>query len=465
MRWRDALAEEPWQSIAVGGYHALALTEDGALHAWGENYYGQCRIPLGDQFTAVAAGQYHSLALRRDGSIAAWGDNTRGQCLAPRGRGFVAIAAGNWHSLAIRSDGTVVGWGWNKYGQCDVSCVEQCTAICAGYSHSLALTQNGALLAWGSNTDGQCDVPEGNNFVDVAAGAFHSVALRSDGSLAAWGRDDDGQCEVPIGTDFVGIAAGAFHSLALRAEGTVAAWGYNSYGQCDLPSEGHMAAIVAGGYLTFGVAAEGQATPLLATTASRKTVTSETPMPVASETAPMEDAQDASSEETPTVFASSGEMPMVAAGEDRPMTMAFGGDDSTARVVDSSLNPGEGESQSSCDIPMAKADDRAQEPVTPVGSDERATLAGRVPAEVSPFSDQAFSSRFVEDVTSQVSLVLAACIGFGLAAITTVFVLLRREARKWRAQRKQKQEGREAVLWDLLLEGDEHQVLAPPHDR
>jgi hypothetical protein len=50
---------------------------------------------------AIAAGGYHSLALKQDGSIVGWGWNHRGQVTPPPGNHYVAITAGGDYSLAI----------------------------------------------------------------------------------------------------------------------------------------------------------------------------------------------------------------------------------------------------------------------------------------------------------------------------------------------------------------------------
>ena len=69
----------------------------------------------------IAAGGYHSLALKEDGMVVAWGENDNNQCDVPSGlKDVVAIEAGGFHTLALKEDGTVVAWGWNYDNQCDV---------------------------------------------------------------------------------------------------------------------------------------------------------------------------------------------------------------------------------------------------------------------------------------------------------------------------------------------------------
>jgi alpha-tubulin suppressor-like RCC1 family protein len=81
--------------------------------AWGANDYSQTMVPSGlTGVTAIAAGGYHTLALKNDGTVVAWGDNSIGQRTVPTGvTGVTAIAAGYNYSVAVKRDGTVVAWG------------------------------------------------------------------------------------------------------------------------------------------------------------------------------------------------------------------------------------------------------------------------------------------------------------------------------------------------------------------
>jgi alpha-tubulin suppressor-like RCC1 family protein len=80
-------------AIFAGDYHSLALSSDGKVYATGQNAYGQ--LGLGDTtdcntFTdvtslsgktiiAISVGGFHSLALSNDGKIYATGNNYYGQ--------------------------------------------------------------------------------------------------------------------------------------------------------------------------------------------------------------------------------------------------------------------------------------------------------------------------------------------------------------------------------------------------
>ncbi len=246
--------------------------------AWGDNRYGQTRLPVSaNDVKAIAAGDVHSLALRSDGSVLAFGLSVQGQTAVPAGLANVkAIAAAGDHSLALRVNGSVVAWGFNPYGQTNIpENLSRVTGIACGTLHNLALKADGTVVAWGSNFEGESNVPASlSNVIAIAAGANHSLALRADGSVVAWGDNYAGKASVPSDlSNVVAIAAGAFFNLALKADGTVAAWGDNAYGQTNIPAGlSHVTAISAsrshamalktdGTVVTWGDNTDGYSTP------------------------------------------------------------------------------------------------------------------------------------------------------------------------------------------------------------
>jgi hypothetical protein len=92
-------------AVAAGGFHNLALRDDGTVVAWGWNNAGQTNVPAGlSDVMVVAAGYAHSLALRSDGTIVAWGANENGQTTVPSGlTNIVAIKAGAAYNLAMKA--------------------------------------------------------------------------------------------------------------------------------------------------------------------------------------------------------------------------------------------------------------------------------------------------------------------------------------------------------------------------
>ncbi|NTU69716.1 hypothetical protein HGB13_02755 [bacterium] len=179
-------------SVYAGLFHSIALKNDGAVYAWGGNSTGQLGINSTDSnrtapallsgissVKSVATGGYHTLALKNDGTVYAWGANNYGQLgatttdtcggwsctrspiLIPGLNNIVAITAGQFHSLAIKADGTVYAWGQNLAGQL------------------------------GDGTDVNKSIPTKvltlSSVISISAGAWHSAAVKSDGSVWVWG--------------------------------------------------------------------------------------------------------------------------------------------------------------------------------------------------------------------------------------------------------------------------------------
>ncbi len=257
-----ALANKVVSAIAAGANHSVALTSDGAVYAWGSNGgYGQLghgnfadsSVPVpvtatgalaGKTVTAIAAGAEHTVVLAQDGTLHAWGDNAYGQLGdgtssdhwtpttvnmngALAGKTITVIAAGAHHTVALASDGSIYAWGRNEFGQ-----LGDGTAMAR--AAPVAVTMSGALA--------------GKTVTAIAAGAGHTLALASDGTLYAWGQNTWGQLgdggtlgqRTPVavtmsgvlaGKAVVAIAAGSGHSVALTSDGGLYAWGYNFYGQ------------------------------------------------------------------------------------------------------------------------------------------------------------------------------------------------------------------------------------------
>lgn len=161
--WTAVNSTLHFKQIAASGTHAVAVTGNGLVYAWGDNASGQ----LGDNTTTdrnspvqvqksaggnltniikVAAGSPgsaggspslpgHTVALASDGTVWTWGENGSGelgdntttdktravQVKGIGGSGFLTnvidIAASGNSTYALLSDSTVVSWGGNTNGQ------------------------------------------------------------------------------------------------------------------------------------------------------------------------------------------------------------------------------------------------------------------------------------------------------------------------------------------------------------
>jgi alpha-tubulin suppressor-like RCC1 family protein len=313
-------------AIATGQYTCLVLLDGGEVWNWGSTFYGQLGAgPLATglayssepvrvkatgtdgapiKATAIAGGGWHSLAMKDDGTVWAWGYNFQGQLgdhsnansnvpvqVVDNDRHPIkakAIAGGSYHSLAATpGDGTVWAWGRNDYGQLGNGSTTpsnvalqvlkdgkalKAEAIAGGGWHSLALLEDGTVMAWGSNYYGQLGngsttdshvpvkvqgipaVREDGTLVKgtaIAADGHNSLALLDDGTVWAWGWNNYGQLgdgsttdsHVPVKVQGIPVKATAIalaapfveeegaHCLALLEDGTVMAWGSNYWGQ------------------------------------------------------------------------------------------------------------------------------------------------------------------------------------------------------------------------------------------
>ncbi len=193
-------------AIRAGEYFNLALCEDGTLAAWGYNDRGQLgdgtktdrRLPVrvgdnsilgGRRISSIAAGGTHVVAITEDGSLFAWGGNGQGQL----GNGNTSDSSS---PVPVNTGGLLAG--------------KRVVALAAGSNHNLALCADGTLAVWGANGSGQLGIgsttnsplPVGVNRGGVLAGktirgiAAHntsSYAVCDDGSIAAWGFNQWGQ--------------------------------------------------------------------------------------------------------------------------------------------------------------------------------------------------------------------------------------------------------------------------------
>jgi alpha-tubulin suppressor-like RCC1 family protein len=301
-------------SVAAGNGTGFAVTSAGRLLSWGYNSSGQLgdgttktrrapaqvHLPTGVKVAAVSAGGIHVLALTTDGRVLGWGDNFYGQLanatvgaehtpvLLKLGTKVRALAAGMWFSLALTTSGRILAWGRNELGQLgDGTTTNRATpervhlpagftptAIGAGSEADSALaighqvrdgraaaaaTQPGeTVLAWGNNLFGELGdgtttssgvpvivkLPRGYHYTTVRC-VQSCLAVTTSGRLFAWGRNDHGQLgdgsrtdrhkpvavRLPAGVRIKAARAGNSFTLALTTTGRVLAWGWNYAGQ------------------------------------------------------------------------------------------------------------------------------------------------------------------------------------------------------------------------------------------
>ncbi|CAN6701658.1 unnamed protein product [Malus baccata var. baccata] len=180
----------PVTAVSCGGFFTMALTEDGELWNWGANSNyelgrgdkvgGWTPKPVpslaGIRIIQIESGGYHSLALTDEGKVLSWGHGGHGQL-------------GN-SSLQSQKTPTVV----------EALTDERVIYIACGGSSSAAITDKGKLYMWGYTKDSQLGVPGlpeiqpspvevkflmeddglgAHNVLSVAVGASHAMCLVS----------------------------------------------------------------------------------------------------------------------------------------------------------------------------------------------------------------------------------------------------------------------------------------------
>jgi alpha-tubulin suppressor-like RCC1 family protein len=132
------------KSISAGGFHTIALKQDGTVWTWGYNAYGELgsaevsskgsSVPIKvselSNVKAVSSGVHHCVALKKDNSVWVWGSNFYSQLgngttknnsstpvLVSGVSGVMGIIGKANHTMALMPNNTVLAWGDNGSGR------------------------------------------------------------------------------------------------------------------------------------------------------------------------------------------------------------------------------------------------------------------------------------------------------------------------------------------------------------
>jgi len=196
-------------AIASGFTHALALTDDGKVYAWGRNQFGQTAKEL--ETTHATLNDNNTTQQQQEGKVE--GDERvqkesdwMAMCVntgALGSRVVKAIACGQQHSLALTDEGEVIGWGLNNRGQLglsrdlfstplphtlpllasqkNIASNARVAKIFSGFDYSSVLTEQGDIVEAGGGKETVCmHRPDGARYLAIAYGCHHSLILSRD---------------------------------------------------------------------------------------------------------------------------------------------------------------------------------------------------------------------------------------------------------------------------------------------
>ncbi|XP_053175956.1 uncharacterized protein LOC128359488 [Scomber japonicus] len=202
----EVLCNIPVSQVACGSQHSVALTKDGQVYTWGQDFRGQ--LGLGRRKLGGDSPQH----LRSLSSIP-----------------LVQIAAGGEQSFALSVSGGVFSWGRNDCGQLGLGDttdrhtptpvhsldMKKTIHISCGKDHTAILTKDGIVFTFGSSQYGQL----GHN--------SFSVELRPRIVAELWG------------SKVIKIACGRHHTLVMTDSKRVYSFGCREQGQLGHGEESH----------------------------------------------------------------------------------------------------------------------------------------------------------------------------------------------------------------------------------
>lgn len=238
-----------WKSVYAGDAHVIAVKTDGSLWQWGvtamhPDLAGDpvvdsslpipTQIGIGYDWTtaqSIAAGGYHNLAVKQDGTLWAWGNNYYKQLgngttvnqLQPTQIGtdtdWKFVSGGSGSSFGIKTNGTLYGWGVNGQGRLGIGTdtnsepITQIGSLTSwkfvegGNTQTIGFTTTGQIYTWGDNSVGQLgngttsstptlspiNIRTNINVMSVTSGDLQTYIMSSNFGISAAGSNGEGQ--------------------------------------------------------------------------------------------------------------------------------------------------------------------------------------------------------------------------------------------------------------------------------
>ena len=279
-------------SACCGEYHTITLSNNGTLHSFGHNEYGQLglihnknvslpsRISSLPKIKQVSCGAYFTFCIDYEGFLWSFGFNIYGQLGTGNKTNFnvpqkileippvLSVSCGGSHTLIITNDSNLWGSGYNEYGQLFLKNKEHqskflqtsfsnISKISAGGRHSLFQNTKGEIFACGHNNSGQCGLGHFNdpqitpspilnlpeNIVQFCCGYEQSYFLDCDGNVYSVGYNSHGNLglghktklhtlkKIPNIPPIQFISSIRYSCYLLDFDGNVWSFGYNTQGE------------------------------------------------------------------------------------------------------------------------------------------------------------------------------------------------------------------------------------------
>ena len=267
------------KQVIGGGYHTMALTENGNVYAWGMNQY--CQLGLGDtvdrlkpvlvatagtpmdgkRIVSIGAGRFHSLAVDDQGVAYAWGENSGGslgdgsytnRCnpvavtaagtpMAGKSIDIIKSNSNSFTTIALdKTEGRAYTWGHNGNGKLGIGSTSNVNTPHAVVTAGTPMA--GLGLEDVESETGATFFLSTTNRIFVAGGNYAGQWGNPAAPVGGAGSDASVVVEVPTlgtpiaGKDIIQISGDGHHGAALDSDGIVYSWGWNLVGQVGVGS-------------------------------------------------------------------------------------------------------------------------------------------------------------------------------------------------------------------------------------
>lgn len=259
-----------FKEISLGGYHGMAVAENGSLYTWGDNSSGQLGtgdktdrdepIKIMSHARQISAGIKTSSAIKENGELFVWGEKGNlGYSAENESNLIPQRLRSNISSVIMGSEGGAFISNQHELFQWKTGIPERISGnvdyVSVRRNHHYCgsgfVNGKGELYVYGSdNFYGSLGTGKQNhyttieeptkildNVVVVSMGGQHSAAVTTDGNLYTWGRNDYGQLgdgthqdtyephKVEALNQVKSVSVGQYHTAAITVNGDLYVWG------------------------------------------------------------------------------------------------------------------------------------------------------------------------------------------------------------------------------------------------